>query len=280
MKIWQGGFLDMSGELINRGNNGLALGYDSREIGFGEREYLLAPLNAAGSPIDFSFKEGKFGDFATFKAALNSQRRPARAHRRDGCAVPGLLARLARQAGRAGVPLSRRQERHRDIDHDFRATAKLDGARQRQARGTPQSFALNRSCCKGATASAGKIENGRWNLPAGKTGATLRGTIAVAAKAWTPAGRTGRIRARRWCKARGARPTLPAGYSIENYYPPKDNYGRDQLFEALGLALAKDGTIVVATRTAGIWRIVNGEWARLPKGCSTASASWSKTARV
>ena len=32
VKIWQGGFLDMSGELIGRGNRGLALGYDSREI--------------------------------------------------------------------------------------------------------------------------------------------------------------------------------------------------------------------------------------------------------
>jgi hypothetical protein len=32
VKIWQGGFLDMAGELVNRGNRGLALGYDSREI--------------------------------------------------------------------------------------------------------------------------------------------------------------------------------------------------------------------------------------------------------
>ena len=73
VKIWQGGFLEMSGEFTNRGNNGLALGYDSREIGFGDREYLLAPLNAAGQPVDFSFKEGKFKDFASFKAALYSK---------------------------------------------------------------------------------------------------------------------------------------------------------------------------------------------------------------
>ena len=47
-KIWQGGFLDMSGELVGRGNNGLALGYDSREISLGGKEYLLAPLGASG----------------------------------------------------------------------------------------------------------------------------------------------------------------------------------------------------------------------------------------
>ena len=73
VKIWQGGFLEMSGEFTNRGNNGLALGYDSREIGFGDREYLLTPLNPAGVPVDFSFKEGKFQDFATFKASLYSK---------------------------------------------------------------------------------------------------------------------------------------------------------------------------------------------------------------
>src|SRR5690625_4309713 len=53
---------------------------------------------------------------------------------------------------------------------------------------------------------------------------------------------------------------LPAGYRIEDYFPPKDNYGREQLFEALGLDVAPDGTLVVATRTAGIWRLVDGEW--------------------
>ena len=30
--------------------------------------------------------------------------------------------------------------------------------------------------------------------------------------------------------------------------------------------MAKDGTIVVATRTAGIWRIVNGEWRLFAEG--------------
>src|SRR5690606_23193953 len=38
------------------------------------------------------------------------------------------------------------------------------------------------------------------------------------------------------------------------------------LFEALGLALAKDGTLVVATRTAGIWRLVKGEWHLFAEG--------------
>ena len=46
---------------------------------------------------------------------------------------------------------------------------------------------------------------------------------------------------------------VPHGYSTENWEPPKDLYGRNQLFEPTGIAVAKDGTIIVATRSAGIW---------------------------
>src|SRR5690606_26429901 len=63
-----------------------------------------------------------------------------------------------------------------------------------------------------------------------------------------------------------AQADLLEGYKVESYLPPRDNYGREQLFEALGLAVAEDGTIVVATRTAGIWRIVKGEWRLFAEG--------------
>ena len=54
------------------GGKGLALGYESREISFGDREYLLAPLDAAGKTIDFTFKDAKFGDMAAIREALYS----------------------------------------------------------------------------------------------------------------------------------------------------------------------------------------------------------------
>ena len=77
---------------------------------------------------------------------------------------------------------------------------------------------------------------------------------------------TTRTSARRWCKA-AAQATLPAGYSIENYYPPKDNYGRDQLFEALGLAVDEGRHRSSSPRAPpGIWRIVNGEWRLFAEG--------------
>ncbi len=263
VKIWQGGFLDMSGELVGRGNRGLALGHDSREIALGEREYLVAPLNAAGKPVDFSFKEGKFADTATFKAALNNPQDQLALiaaqdaqflgysrDSRDKLAAPVFKYRIGKNVVATSTVISATGEL------TVRVSGKL---------ATAQSFALNPLLLKGATVSGGKLENDRWNLPAGATDVTLHGKIAVAANAWKPAASNYSYKRAPLSKA-GAKATLPAGYSIEDFYAPKDNYGRDQLFEALGLSLAKDGTIVVATRTAGIWRIVNGEWRLFAEG--------------
>jgi hypothetical protein len=109
------------------------------------------------------------------------------------------------------------------------------------------------------------LTNDRWTLPAGKTAATLKGTVAVSGTTWRPAASNYAYKRAPLTKS-PSKAGMPAGYSIEDYFAPKDNYGRDQLFEALGLAVAKDGTIVVATRSAGLWRIVGGEWRLFAEG--------------
>ena len=262
-KIWQGGFLDMTGELTGRGGRGLALGYESREISFGQREYLLAPLNAAGKPIDFSFKEVKFGDYARMKAALNSpedqlaqiaavdaQFLGYSRDSRDKLAPPVFKYRV----GKNVIEVATR------IADDGTVTVDVSGVLA-----APQQFMLNPELVQKAKASAGTLEGDRWSLPAGKTRASLTGSIALAAKAWRPAASTYAYQRAPLVTA-PAKANVPAGYSIENYYPPKDNYGRDQLFEALGISLTKDNTLVVATRTAGIWRLVKGEWRLFAEG--------------
>jgi mono/diheme cytochrome c family protein len=263
VKIWQGGFLDMTGELTNRGNRGLALGHDSREIGFGDREYLLAPLNAAGKPVDFTFKEAKFSDTATTRAALYSkedqldQIKAADAqflgysrNSKDKLAAPAFKYRVGRNVVEVTTTISERGEVAVTV------TGKLE---------SPQSFVLNQQLLKNATSSEGTLNGDRWSLPAGKTNAVLRGSIGVAPSAWRPpASNYAYLRAP--LERTPATAGLPAGYSIENYYPPKDNYGRPQLFEALGIALAKDGTVVIGTRNAGIWRLVDSEWRLFAEG--------------
>ncbi|HEY5810120.1 MAG TPA: hypothetical protein VIT67_19260 [Povalibacter sp.] len=262
-KIWQGGFLDMTGELTGRGGRGLALGYESREIGFGNREYLLAPLNPAGRPIDFSFKEAKFGDHERMKAAVNSKEDQLA----QIAAVDAQFLGYSRDSRDQLAPPAFKYRVGRNV-LEVTTTIAGNGTVTIAVNGdlaTPQQFTLNPELLQKVTASTGRIEGDRWTLAAGKRRATLSGTIALAAKAWRPAASTYAYQRSPLVKA-SAQATLPAGYSIENYYPPKDNYGRDQLFEALGISLTKDDTLVVATRTAGVWRLVNGEWRSFAEG--------------
>lgn len=262
-KIWQGGFLDMSGELIGRGNNGLALGYESREISLGGKEYLLAPLGANGKAIDFSFKEAKWRDAATLKAALN-----AKEDQFDLIAAQDaqFLGYTRDSKSKTAPPVFRYRvgknvlENSTSFDAAGSATLTVAGTLV-----TQQTFTVNLDVLKNVSVSAGKLEGDRWTLPAGKTRATLKGSISLAAKAWRPAASSFAYWTQPLQKA-AATAQLPAGYSIENYYPPKDNFGRDQLFEALGLGLAKDGTLVVATRAAGIWRLKDGVWHKFAEG--------------
>lgn len=72
-KVWQGGFLNMAGELTNRGGSGLKTGFETREIDLGESRILFAPLKASGELVDFSFKEAVFQDAATIEASLNAK---------------------------------------------------------------------------------------------------------------------------------------------------------------------------------------------------------------
>ncbi|MBC8024965.1 MAG: c-type cytochrome [Steroidobacteraceae bacterium] len=262
-KIWQGGFLDMAGELKNRGGNGLALGYESRELDFGKHEYLLAPLDTRGRAIDFSFKEGKFGDLSSHRAALYSK-----ADHADmiAAAKAQFLGYSRDSRDPLAAPIFRYQVGENVIEIQTKISSNGDveisvhGALKQ-----PQTFAMNPALLKNAITTTGSLRDDVWSVPAGETHAVLRGSMNVAASAWRPAQtRYGYRRAPITKEAASAK--LPTGYSIENLYPPKDNYGREQLFEALGLSQSGDGTVVVATRTAGIWRLVSGEWRLFAEG--------------
>jgi len=263
-QIWQGGFLDMSGEFLNRGGNGLKPGFESREIKLGAAGTLLAPLNAAGQPVDLSFKDPVFKDGEAVRASLNNPRD-----------LPDLIAAADAQflgyerdsTHPAAAPVFKYRVGRNTVT--VRTDFAADGTVQMFLEGelaTPQAFAVNEGVLGPVKVSAGQLENGRWVLPAGSYhGATVTGHLTLAAKVWHAAPSSFSYQ-HQPLVTRPSQPNLPRGYSAEAYEGPKDNYGRDLLFEALGLALAPDGTLVVATRTAGIWRLVHGEWQQFAEG--------------
>lgn len=264
VQLWQGGFLDMSGELLNRGGAGLKPGYESREIKLGNEGTLLAPLNAAGEAVDFSFVSPIFHDTETVRAALNDPRDiSARlaaidaqflGYERDSTqptAAPVFKYRVGKNTIAVGTAFSTDGTVRIDVTGQF---------------ATAQSFGVNSVALGGVKTSAGTVANGRWTIPAGKKiRATLTAHVSLAPNPWHPPASTFVLSPQK-LETEAAQPVLPRGYTAESYLPPKDNYGRVQLFEALGMALAPDGTIVVATRTAGIWRLVKGEWRLFAEG--------------
>lgn len=262
-KIWQGGFLDMGGEFQNRGGKGLKTGYESREIELGETQALLAPLNSKGEMIDFSFKSAKFGDIKTIRESLNSKQ--------------DHLQRIAQEDAQfLGYELNSKKKtaaptfRYRIGKNTLAITTEFsaNGETQIEITGdlkTAQTFSVNTGVLQQAQVSVGELSQQQWTLPAGKTNAKLTAKVNLATNVWSAPATDFDYR-KQAIRITESSANMPAGYSIESYYPPKDNYGREQLFEALGLALADDGTVVVATRTAGIWRIVKGQWQLFAEG--------------
>lgn len=262
-KIWQGGFLDMTGEFTNRGGKGLKMGYESLEINFGTQEYLFAPLNAQGKVIDFSFKNSNFEDPETAKASLYSKED----HLPRVAAMDAQFLGYSRNSKQKNeLPVFNYRvgkntlKVHTVIAGNGDVKITLSGDIK-----TAQKFSLNTQLLQTISVSNGEIKGDQWTLPEGSKNATLNATMRVAANVWHAQKSEFNYR-KQPVKITESTANLPAGYRIESYYPPKDNYGREQLFEALGLSLTKDNTLVVATRTAGIWRLVKGQWHLFAEG--------------
>jgi mono/diheme cytochrome c family protein len=264
VQLWQGGFLNMSGELLNRGGGGLKPGYESREIKLGELGVLVAPLDATGRRIDLSFASPVFKDAAAVRASLHDPRELADrfnevdaqflGYERDSkseAAAPVFKYRVARNTIALRTEFAADGTVRLVLDADLAA---------------PQVFAVNTALLGALQVTAGRAERGRWLLPAGShRGVSATGRLTLAPKTWQPAPSSFAM-GRQPLETKPSQSNLPRGYTAESFLPPKDNYGRVQLFEALGMAVAPDGAVLVATRTAGIWRLEKGEWSPFAEG--------------
>ncbi len=263
--IWGGGFLNLSKEREGRGTPGSARGQGAQA--FIEGGAILQPLTPAGVPVDFEFMESDINDEKAVEKWLWDDRD-----------FPALLASVdAAFLGHTLDPVSGDPTFHVRVganDLMEKVTLSSDGRIEFAISGTvkeAQKFALSENGLSAVTVAGGTYANGVWTLsPAKGTVHTLSARLAGGLVARPVLDRDENWAAqpvvRTPAKDEKKKLELPAGYVIEDWEAPKDLFGRKQLFEPTGIAVAKDGTIVVGTRTAGVWRIRDNKWTLFAEG--------------
>jgi len=262
-RVWWGGFLNLKNEMNGRANAVSSIGHEAKEIPLASS--LLVPHHQqTGEAIDLSFKNPIHANFAAEEENLYGK-----ADFSDHLAAAGAKFRgYTMSPEKAGEPTFHYTVGENDISVTFhaeqsgKASLKVSGNFK-----TAQKFSLNTEAMKDASVSNGEIKDGTWTAPAGKLdSATISFTLPAAKNVWRP-----RL---------GAAPTtpvkvsptsvtglqLPPGYSGEQIPAPTDRDGRPQLFEPLGMDFTKDGTMVVSTRTAGVWSYKDGTWKQIADG--------------
>lgn len=264
-RIWSGGFLNLTNERTSRGRDLATLGKGAK-VHF-EGIALLQPLTSKGEAVDFEFKEPDAQDnaaiekhlwdkvdFADRLAALDAEFLGHRAP--TGTGNPSFRFRVGKNVFEQTVTLSEKGALAITLSGDTKEA---------------QSFQIAASQLSDLKAVGGALENDKWTIPAGAKGPfTLTAQIKI-----EPAVREVIAKKENFApqklvtqpaKAGKAAIELPAGYSLQDWMSPLDLLGREQLFEPTGIAVAKDGTMVLSTRAAGVWRIRNGEWSLFAEG--------------
>lgn len=272
-KVWGGGFLNLKEERSGRGGSPSSLGKGAKV--FLDGEAILAPLTSGGEKVDFEFKEANVGDEAAQEKYLWDK--------------VDMLDRLAAlDAEYLGHSLAKTGDpsfRFRVGKNTFSETVNIggDGLIEITLEGKvaePQRFQLRSAGLTDVAVEGGEFKDGVWSLSAAS------GAKAYKLKARFAGGLVARPTLERgedWApqplvitpSEPGKKPLeLPAGYSVMTWAPPLDLYGRIQLFEPTGIAVAKDGTIVVSTRTAGVWRIRDGKWSLFAESAYESLGVW------
>jgi len=268
-RIWSGGYLNLTQERSSRGRSLSELGKDAKK--HLEGMALLQPLDAKGAGIDFEFKEPDAHD----NAAITK-------HLWDGKNFLDKLKAIDAEFLGLGIKDQTGQPvfRFRVGENRFTQTITIGDAGEVHVElegevKTEQRFRFATDGITDAKVEAGQLVDGVWVIPAGAKSpltfvAKLKEAMVKPEKVnvvenWAPQSLVVKP------TVPGKRPIeLPAGYSIEDWMGPKDLVGREQVFEPLGIAIAKDGTMVLSTRAAGIWRIRDGKWTLFAEGAYEA----------
>lgn len=244
-RIWYGGFINLKGSLDGRGLKPSTLGYEAQEVL--KNSPLLAPLSPhTSAPVDLSFKSPRMHDYERIKQTLEAEEDFSEQLSAADATFLGYTA--------GENPTFRYRVGKNEIH--FTLTVSQDGQAEITLTGElkePQLFRLS-PLIKGQETD--------WKVSSLPAELTFSLPVKQGWRSQKP--ETEASQPVKYQPATGVK--LPSGYSARRIMAPTDSHGRNQLFEPLGMVKSSDGSLLIATRTAGIWKLQNENWSLIAEG--------------
>ncbi|MGJ8657011.1 MAG: SMP-30/gluconolactonase/LRE family protein [Akkermansiaceae bacterium] len=248
--IWTGRFLDIRGEIKGRGGKQSKMGIDSRPW---PKQYksILAPLTTKGKPFSAALLNSYATDLPTDTQAFADK-------------LPSITGKLTSYTTTDKPTISYTLDGNQVnltfvIDTNGTLNATITGELKQ-----PLTLTFPPKAFKNIQASTGKIDNqkGTWTLTTLSTPVTwtaipnnpitgedkgkLLPQVINSPFAWTPSNNKGQ--------------DIIQGFSITEAQGPTYASETTPLFEPLAIEFEQDGTPVIGSRAAGIWKIKNNQW--------------------
>ena len=260
-QVWDGPFL-VSKDKVNRGKGGAKRGFNHRDYKINN---LLQPYDAQGQLVDLNYvSPGQLFNPPQAKKFLND----TTDFLETAKSFPATF--LGVDTPKKVIPTFRYVVGENKIALKFNiikgglieVTLDLDLK-------TEQQLAIPIARSSVPEVSLGKLHGPKWTLPAGqykdvKLTATLFKQAGELYTSDIQKVESDAPQKLTW-KPSSKKAKLPPGYSIEDGSAPKGRFGRQLVFEPMGIEFHQ-GEAYVTTRTAGIWKVVNGHWQLFAEG--------------
>ena len=264
--IWSGRFLSLKNEKRNRADKASEIGEKAEKWDKSSFTHLFQPLLSTGTKVDFSFKEPTETTGENVTARLNDKK-DLGDHLADIDAsfigvdsVQGEIPRFNYRVENNTVSAQI------NITDDNQIKANFNVKTSSVLR-----LSLTDTSLLNIKVSHGKIIDKTWYLPKGlNQSVTFSASVKKAPKLEplndNVAKQSNEKQALVWSDTSSKNAELPAGYRLENALAPNDKFGRQVLFEPLGIAFTEQGNAYVSTRTSGVWKITDNYWQQFAEG--------------
>lgn len=264
--IWSGRFLSLKNEKQGRADAPSTIGKGAKKWASISLKHLFQPVLSNGKPVDFYFKEPNTLSQSAVHELLHTKEDFNDKRNLIDAAFVGVNSPLA------SIPqFNYRVENNKvtmqlTIKEDNQLVADFVVNTRSQLKLT-----LDQNHLNNIKISHGEIKAGLWLIPAGLNTKVSFSAYVNNAPQIKPiedniVAQSNDKQALVWSDASNDKTSLPAGYRIENALAPNDKFGRQVLFEPLGIAFTELGNTFVSTRTSGVWKVTNNQWQQFAEG--------------